>query len=41
MIDALKAEILAVVEERRLGIAPEEEATSTRYKPMIPLTAVR
>jgi (E)-4-hydroxy-3-methylbut-2-enyl-diphosphate synthase len=41
MIDALKAEILAVVEERRLGIMPEEEATSTRYKPMIPLTAVR
>jgi hypothetical protein len=41
MIDALKAEIMAVIDERKLGIMPEEEESSTRYKPMIPLTAVR
>ena len=40
MIDALKAEILAVVEDRKNGVVVEEEESSTRYKPMIQLTTV-
>jgi len=39
MIDALKAEVLAVLEDRRNGVL-EEVAVNTRYKPTIPLTAV-
>jgi len=40
MIEALKAEIYAVLEDRKNGVAEEVE-TNTRYKPTIPLTAVR
>lgn len=40
MIDALKAEIYAVLEDRKNGVV-EEADTNTRYKPTIPLTAVR
>ena len=40
MIDALKAEIYAVLEDRKNGIVEEAE-TNTRYKPTIPLTSVR
>jgi (E)-4-hydroxy-3-methylbut-2-enyl-diphosphate synthase len=39
MIDALKAEVLAVLEDRKNGVV-EEVAVNTRYKPTIPLTAV-
>jgi (E)-4-hydroxy-3-methylbut-2-enyl-diphosphate synthase len=39
MIDALKAEVLAVLEDRRNGVV-EEVAVNTRYKPTIPLTSV-
>jgi (E)-4-hydroxy-3-methylbut-2-enyl-diphosphate synthase len=39
MIEALKAEVLAVLEDRRNGVI-EEVAVNTRYKPTIPLTAV-
>ena len=39
MIEALKAEVLAVLEDRRNGVV-EEVAVNTRYKPTIPLTAV-
>src|SRR4051794_30925142 len=39
MIDALKAEVLAVLEDRRNGVV-EEVVVNTRYKPTIPLTAV-
>jgi (E)-4-hydroxy-3-methylbut-2-enyl-diphosphate synthase len=39
MIEALKAEILQVVEDRRNGVA-EEETQVGRYRPMVTLTAV-
>lgn len=40
MIQALKDEVLAVIEEKRNGTYEDPEETSTRYKPMISLTAV-
>lgn len=40
MIQALKDEVLAVLEEKRNGTYEDPEETSTRYKPMISLTAV-
>jgi (E)-4-hydroxy-3-methylbut-2-enyl-diphosphate synthase len=40
MIQALKDEVLAVLEEKRNGTYEDPEDTSTRYKPMISLTAV-
>lgn len=40
MVDALKAEILQVVEERRNGTYVDTSEESNRYKPMITLTSV-
>ncbi|MEZ4624180.1 MAG: flavodoxin-dependent (E)-4-hydroxy-3-methylbut-2-enyl-diphosphate synthase [Thermomicrobiales bacterium] len=40
MVDALKAEILQVVEERRNGTYVDVSEESDRYKPMIQLTSV-
>lgn len=40
MVEALKAEILQVVEERRNGTYMDEVEESNRYKPMITLTSV-
>jgi (E)-4-hydroxy-3-methylbut-2-enyl-diphosphate synthase len=40
MVEALKNEVLAVLEEKRNGTYEDPEETSTRYKPMISLTAV-
>jgi (E)-4-hydroxy-3-methylbut-2-enyl-diphosphate synthase len=40
MVEALKAEILQVVEERRNGTYTDEVEESNRYKPMITLTSV-
>lgn len=41
MVEALKNEVLAVLEEKRNGTYEEPEDTSSRYKPMISMTAVR
>lgn len=41
MVQALKDEVLAVLEEKRNGTYEEAVETNTRYKPTIPLTAVR
>jgi (E)-4-hydroxy-3-methylbut-2-enyl-diphosphate synthase len=40
MVQALKDEVLAVLEEKRNGTYEEAVETNTRYKPTIPLTAV-
>jgi (E)-4-hydroxy-3-methylbut-2-enyl-diphosphate synthase len=40
MVEALKNEVLAVLEEKRNGTYEEPEDTSSRYKPMISMTAV-
>ncbi len=40
MVDALKAEILQVIDERRNGTYIEAAEESNRYKPMIQLTSV-
>jgi (E)-4-hydroxy-3-methylbut-2-enyl-diphosphate synthase len=40
MIQALKDEVLAVLEEKRNGTYEDPEESSTRYKPMISMTAV-
>jgi (E)-4-hydroxy-3-methylbut-2-enyl-diphosphate synthase len=40
MVEALKSEILQVVEDRRNGIVDEPEV-SGQYKPMLTLTAVQ
>lgn len=40
MVQALKDEVLAVLEEKRNGTYEEPVETNSRYKPTIPLTAV-